>query len=129
MIVLPIGVRCGATTGGDGALTLADAGGAVGADPIGRALSGGAIIGAPYIGGPGGAAIAGALGAVAVSPDPQLRQNFIPGGFSPRHTAHIVGNPPLTAGVCATAVVSELPQLRQNDDPGGLSWPQTEQRI
>ena len=34
---------------------------------------------------------------------PQLRQNFIPGGFSPRHTPHTVGNPAGAAGVCPKA--------------------------
>ena len=65
---------------------------------------------------------------------PQLRQNFIPGGFSPRHTPQMAGNPGGGVGVCpyaggATAGASELPQLRQNDDPAGLSWPHIEQRI
>jgi hypothetical protein len=70
------------------------------------------------------AGIAGALGASEL---PQLRQNFIPGGFSPWHTAHttILGNPAGGGGVCAR----ELPQFRQNDDPPGLSWPHIEQRI
>ena len=62
---------------------------------------------------------------------PQLRQNFIPGGFSPRQTLQTlgVGNPWGRAGVCPNAGANELPQLRQNDDPGGLSWPHIEQRI
>jgi len=65
---------------------------------------------------------------------PQLRQNFMPGGFSPRHTPHteMPGNPCTEGGVCAKACapdVSELPQFRQNDDPAGLSWPHIEQRI
>ena len=59
---------------------------------------------------------------------PQLRQNFIPGGFSPRHTLQTLpGNGRGAAGVCPCA--KELPQFRQNDDPGGLSWPHIEQRI
>jgi hypothetical protein len=84
---------------------------------------GGAIIGAPTAG-----ACAGAPGVVCASAAPQDRQNFMPGGFSPWHTAQIMGNPPPGAGVGAAAA-SALPQFRQNDDPGGLSWPQTEQRI
>jgi hypothetical protein len=58
---------------------------------------------------------------------PQLRQNFMPAGFSPRHVPHskMPGNPCAAGGVCA----KELPQFRQNDDPAGLSWPHFEQRI
>jgi hypothetical protein len=68
--------------------------------------------------------------AVAESALPQLRQNFIPGGFSPRQTLQVLGNPWGLAGVCCWyAGASELPQFRQNDDPGGLSWPHIEQRI
>jgi hypothetical protein len=59
---------------------------------------------------------------------PQLRQNFMPGGFSPRHIWQIVGNPAAGAGVCA-AEARALPQFKQNDAPGRLSWPHTEQRI
>jgi hypothetical protein len=82
--------------------------------------------------GPAGAIIfAGTPDAPAARALPQLRQNFIPGGLSPRHTLHVldVGNPWGAAGVCPNADASELPQLRQNDDPAGLSWPHTEQRI
>jgi hypothetical protein len=80
--------------------------------------------------GPGraiGPAYAGADAADGVNALPQLRQYFMPGGFSPRHSAQteIPGNPDGTAGVCAR----ELPQFRQNDDPPGLSWPHIEQRI
>jgi hypothetical protein len=92
---------------------------------IGGAAIGGPIIGAPPIGG-------GALGAAAASPLPQLRQNFMPGGFSPRHVPQITGNPGDDGGVCPYAgggADSALPQFRQNDDPAGLSWPQIEQRI
>lgn len=70
-----------------------------------------------------------------VSAPPQLRQNFIPGGFSPRHAGQIVGNPGPEPGVWAKACgadavgASELPQFRQNDEPAGLSWPHIEQRI
>jgi hypothetical protein len=68
---------------------------------------------------------------------PQLRQNFMPGGFSPRHAAHtdMPGNPGGDAGVCPKACaaevpeVSELPQFRQNEAPTGLSWPHFKQRI
>jgi len=58
---------------------------------------------------------------------PQLRQNFMPDGFSPRHNVHTTmpGNPDGAGGVWAM----ELPQFRQNDEPPGLSWPQIEQRI
>src|SRR5688572_1560948 len=51
---------------------------------------------------------------VGVSAVPQLRQNFIPGGFSPRHTTQttLLGNPDCAGGVFAR----ELPQFRQNDD-------------
>jgi hypothetical protein len=76
------------------------------------------------------APIAGDPGVVWPRPVPQLRQNFMPGGFSPRHIGQMTlaaGNPAAMGGVCAGT--SALPQFRQNDDPGGLSWPQTEQRI
>jgi hypothetical protein len=56
----------------------------------------------------------------------------MPGGFSPRHTPQMLGNPGAADGVCAKAcgpAVNELPQFKQNDDPGGLSWPHIEQRI
>jgi len=73
---------------------------------------------------------------ICASALPQLRQNFMPGGFSPRHTPHteMLGNPCAGGGVCANACapvpgLSELPQFRQNDDPAGLSWPHIEQRI
>jgi len=97
---------------------------------------GGAMPGAPYAGGAiGGGAIMGGPAGAAPSAPPQLRQNFIPGGFSPRQAPQIVGNPPTGAGVWAKASgadavgASELPQLRQNDEPAGLSWPHIEQRI
>jgi hypothetical protein len=70
-----------------------------------------------------------AEGGAPASALPQLRQNFIPGGFSPRQTPHTVGNPAGAAGVCPNAGASELPQLRQYADPDGLSWPHIEQRI
>ena len=86
------------------------------------------------IGPPGGMPIGGAMrggGAPAWPPSalPQLRQNFMPGGFSPRQTPHTLGNPGAPEGVCANDGASELPQFRQNDDPDGLSWPHIEQRI
>jgi hypothetical protein len=93
-------------------------GGAIG----GGAIGGGAIIGAPTAG-----ANAGDPGVVA-SDAPQLRQNFMPGGFSPRHEPQMTGNPAAPAGVCAGAAASAVPQFKQNDDPGGLWWPQAEQR-
>jgi hypothetical protein len=69
--------------------------------------------------------------AIGASALPQLRQNFIPAGFSPRHTPQTVvaGNPWAGSWVGAYAWASELPQFRQNDDPAGLSWPHIEQRI
>ncbi len=55
--------------------------------------------------GGGGNPCPGAVGPVPIggsdgSADPQARQNFIPGGFSPRHTPQMTGNPALGAGVC-----------------------------
>ncbi len=84
--------------------------------------------------GPAGGIIPGAIGGIALAPGPvialpQLRQNFMPGGFSPRQTLQMLGNPAARGGVCARAGAIELPQFRQNDDPGGLSWPHIEQRI
>jgi hypothetical protein len=97
-------------------------------------------IGPPAMGlgsGPGrpiGPPDAGDPAPVDASELPQLRQNFMPGGFSPWHTPHteMPGNPCAEGGVCAKACApedSELPQFRQNDDPAGLSWPHFEQRI
>lgn len=80
----------------------------------------------------GGIICAGTFGCEAFwSALPQLRQNFMPGGFSPRQTLQVfdVGNPCGGRGVCPNAGANELPQFRQNDDPGGLSWPHIEQRI
>lgn len=82
--------------------------------------------------GPGlpiGPAYAGRPALVPGSALPQLRQNFIPGGFSPRQAPHteVLGNPCAGPGVCPKACAledpmeSELPQFRQNDDPAGLS--------
>jgi hypothetical protein len=76
-----------------------------------------------------GAANAGEPTLVCGSALPQLRQYFMPGGFSPRHTTHSPGNPWAGDGVCPWACARELPQFRQNDDPVGLSWPHIEQRI
>jgi hypothetical protein len=111
----PIGCATGgAINGPDGA--------AIG-DGVANGPAGGATIGAPS-----GGANAGEPGVVC-SAAPQLRQNFIPGGFSPRHDPQMIaGNPPLGAGVCVGGGASALPQFRQNDDPGGLWWPQDEQR-
>jgi hypothetical protein len=54
----------------------------------------------PPIGGP--IPIAGDPGVVTPpSTVPQLRQNFMPGGFSPRHVGHMTGNPGGAVGVCA----------------------------
>jgi hypothetical protein len=113
VIIPPPDGRAGATTTGGGTIAGADGGAIIGAPP-----SGAPIMGAPP-------SIAGDPGVVWPKLVPHERQNFIPGGFSPRHTVQITGNPDAATGVCARA----LPQLRQNDDPGGLSWPQTEQRI
>ena len=77
----------------------------------------------------GGATSGGGAPPVDASALPQLRQNFMPGGFSPRQTPHTLGNPGAPEGVCANEGASELPQFRQNDDPDGLSWPHIEQRI
>jgi len=41
--------------------------------------------------GPGGMPDGG--GVIAPRALPQLRQNFMPGGFSPRQTEHVLGNP------------------------------------
>ncbi len=61
---------------------------------------------------------------------PQLRQNFIPAGFSPRHVVQMTtGNPDPAPGVAVGGGTSAVPQFKQNDDPGGLWWPQAEQRI
>ncbi len=82
--------------------------------------------------GPGGGIMPGAIGGIApgaLIALPQLRQNFIPGGFSPRQTLQMLGNPAAGGEVCAKAGAIELPQFRQNEDPGGLSWPHIEQRI
>jgi hypothetical protein len=92
-------------------------------DPGDETSPPGAIIGAPVAG-----ACAGEPGEVC-SVAPQLRQNFIPAGFSPRHAPQMAGNPPAGAGVCVGGGASALPQFKQNDDPGGLWWPQAEQRI
>lgn len=106
-----------------------------GANGLGAGIpDGGGVIGAPtgalagtLTTGPLGA-YAGAPGAVAASAVPQLRQNFMPGGFSPRQAAQIAGNPGPGPGVCAGAAANAEPQFKQNDDPGGLWWPQAEQR-
>lgn len=80
-------------------------------------------------GGPIGPPNAGDPGLGCASALPQLRQNLIPGGFSPWHTPHTEtpGNLCHAGGVCPCA--RELPQFRQNDAPDGLSWPHFEQRI
>lgn len=101
---------------------------AVGIDASGDGKDGGSVGSNPAgAGRTSGLANAGVAGLSAASGAPQLRQYFIPGGFSARHLPHsdALGNPCGTAGVCAR----ELPQFRQNDDPSGLSWPHIEQRI
>jgi hypothetical protein len=92
---------------------------------------GGGIGGIGPGGGIGGIGPGGGV-AIALRALPQLRQNFMPGGFSPRQTEHRLGNPWAGGGVwpkAGAAGASELPQFKQNDDPGGLSWPHIEQRI
>jgi hypothetical protein len=74
----------------------------------------------------GGAVMSAGGRPTAGKPLPQLRQNFIPTGFSPLQVGQITGNPGTTTGVCAA---SPLPQFRQNAAPTGLSWPHAEQRI
>lgn len=74
---------------------------------------GGAIIGAPP------AANDGEPGVVCARVAPQLRQNFMPGGFSPRQAPHFTSNPALGAGVVGGGAIA-LPQFRQNDEPIGL---------
>jgi hypothetical protein len=131
-IVLPCGARGAAAGGsgaGPGAIGIGIGGIGIGPDGIGIGIAPGGIgIGPDGIGAPPSDPMPPIAPICAdASAVPQLRQNFIPGGFSPRHDGQITGNPPLATGVFAW--VSALPQLRQNDDPGGLSWPQTEQRI
>jgi len=84
------------------------------------------IIGAPPTEGGDIACAVGIMANVA----PQLRQNFIPLGFSPRHCAQMTaGNPPLGGGVAVGGGASAVPQFKQNDEPGGLWWPQATQRM
>lgn len=119
----------GITVGEDATIPIAppDGGGIIGAPPCGGMPAGGTI-------GPAGAPPPGSVAGLAASAAPHARQNFIPGGFSPRQTPQITGNPAAAGGVwtnggAAGAADNELPQLRQNDDPAGLSWPHIEQRI
>jgi hypothetical protein len=68
--------------------------------------------------------VGGIPGAPGVNTVPQLRQNFMPGGFSARQAGQVAGNPAPAPGVCPAkpaAPASWLPQLRQNIEPGGLS--------
>ena len=127
MIVLPPAETRGAAEGGEaigppGAFAIGIGAGVANGPGGGMPPPGGDIIGAPTAG-PGANA-----GAALASDAPQLRQNFIPGGFSPRQLPQITGNPPPPPGVCAGAAASAVPQFKQNDDPGGLWWPQAEQR-
>ena len=106
-------------------------GGGVANGPRGRHRRGGGLAigpgGAICIG--GATSGGGAAGRARAAP-PQLRQNFMPGGFSPRHTLQMSGNPARRRRESArTTGASELPQFRQNDEPDGLSWPHIEQRI
>jgi hypothetical protein len=126
-----IGPAGGPTIGGPKPGAIPGGGIPIGGIPIGGGPGGAIAPGGIPIGG-GGPAIGpgGAIGGfwiACASELPQLRQNFMPGGLSPRQTGHVVGNPGGGAGVGAWA--SELPQFKQNDDPGGLSWPHVEQRI
>ena len=126
----PDEVAIGTALGGDAFGPLGGENAGLGVDNgTGDAIGppgGGAIIGAPTAG-----ANDGEPGVVWPSVAPQLRQNFIPGGFSPRHEPQITiapGNPAPGAGVDAGAAASAVPQFKQNDDPGGLWCPQAEQR-
>jgi hypothetical protein len=64
----------------------------------GGPMPGGPMPGGPIEGGPieGGPIEGGFIWGSAL---PQLRQNFMPGGLSPRQTGHWVGNPGGGAGV------------------------------
>jgi hypothetical protein len=100
---------------------------AVGAPPRGGGVTNGpgaGINGAPAPMPP----IAGEPGVVWPSVAPQLRQNFMPAGFSPRQAPQITGNPAPPGEVCVGGGAIAVPQFKQNDDPGGLWWPQAEQR-
>ena len=110
--------------GADGAAFVPTASAAAAGEPgVANGPEGGTI-GAPRPG-----AKDGDPGVVCWSVAPQLRQNFIPGGFSPRHAPQITDNPAAGPGVCAVGGGAiALPQFKQNDDPGGLWWPQLEQR-
>jgi hypothetical protein len=155
---IPVGISAGdiaATGDGDGGIDGGTVGSGAsrpmpGTPPIGPYAGSPAGAGKPPIG-PGGTpaiAASGCPGLVTGVPNagepllvcgsalPQLRQNFMPGGFSPRQTTHtgFAGNPCGEDGVCAKACAPapearELPQFRQNDAPIGLSWPHFEQRI
>jgi hypothetical protein len=90
---------------------------------------------APGVGARPGAGCGYAGAGIAPSELPQLRQNFMPGVFSPRHEGQkVVGNPGAGTGVFAAPGAAPIParpvpQFRQKDDPGGLSWPHIEHRI
>lgn len=64
--------------------------------------------------------------------EPQLRQKFIPGGFTAAQLGHRrPGNPAAgwgvgLAGFAAVCAANLDPQPRQKIDPGGLSRPQLE---
>ena len=111
------------------------------AGPLGRGGGGGGVLNGPGAGmppragggddgGPSGMIVGPGAG-IALSELPQLRQNFMYAGFSPRHIGQMAGNPCAAAGVCigGGGAAIELPQFKQNDDPAGLSWPHKEQRI
>ena len=138
VIVLPCAdTRSGVALGpASGALPGAPGGVMPFAGALGTGVANGPAGGIPGNGGPGGgpggaiigAPNAGDPGVVPASAAPQFRQNFIPGGFSPRQAEQITGNPAPPPGVCGGAAASAVPQFKQNDDPGGLWWPQAEQR-
>jgi hypothetical protein len=82
--------------------------------PMPGPIPGGGIMGGAGDSGPGGGmpgggmpgggmpgAAIGGPGGCTGSALPQLRQNFMPGGLSPRQTGHWVGNPGGGAGVGA----------------------------
>lgn len=119
-----VGVIPSEAGGGDG-----DIGGMAGFSGAGKPPLGSDDMPGIGRGGPIGPPNAGDPGLGCASALPQLRQNLIPGGFSPWHTPHTEtpGNLCHAGGVCPCA--RELPQFRQNDAPDGLSWPHFEQRI
>jgi hypothetical protein len=101
----PLGVVlalfCGGTLGGIvGGRSACELGRCIGGPGIAPpAIGPGGMCGMPYAGcggeaiGPGGGSIVAAIAGVDAfcRALPQLRQNFMPGGFSPRHTLQTLG--------------------------------------